>query len=305
MRILLVVLAWPLIILTIIVSFDWIRGEFFTSPRDKNWTDRVRPPSYLSVGAHALTRFSELSETDRNSVIRNLESNLITTEQWLAGLQQSEYRIVCLGEDHEETTRQFLAEQFFQRFTTDVLLLEATSAGITRIAKNLDTGKNYVPLLDADIAKIIRVARSQNPNLILGGIEETKRQKKTRERQDHPSFRDDSIVSNFWHTYRPGKRHVILFGALHCTNQPNWLFERVRGMAPRPVAEKMLNVRVIGDHQDGLLEAFVFFIDEIGVERSDFVIPNTSSLHPLIFEWFALLTPQTLGRFHTLVVFRM
>lgn len=305
MRILFVVLAWPLIILTIIVSFDWVRNEFFTSVPDKHAAYRIKRPKYYSVGLNALQRFAELPESNQAVVKANLERNLISTEQWLAALQRSQYKVLCLGEDHEEATRQFLAEALFAELTFHVLLLEATSDEVARIVKRVDAGKPYVPLLDANIARVIRAARRKNPGVILEGIEETKRQRKQRKHTDRPGLRDDSIVKNFWDKYRAGERHAILFGALHCTDRPNWLFGRVRTMAPGPVADKMLNIRVVGEHQDGLLEAFVFFLDEIGVARRNFVIADTRSLHPLIFRWFSLLEPQTLGRFHTLVVFRM
>ncbi len=305
MRILLVVLAWPLIILSVIVSFDWIRGTFFTSTLDEQPTLRIKQPSYYSVGLNALEKFAGLPESNQASIRENLETNLISTEQWVATLQQSQHRVLCLGEDHEEATRKFLAEQFFSKLTFNVLLLEATSDEVARIVKRVDAGRDYVPLLDADIARVIRAARHKNPDVILEGIEETKDQEKRRKYRERPGLRDESIVKNFWDKYRPGGRHAILFGALHCTDRPNWFFERVRTMALESVVDKMLNIRVVGERQDGLLEAFVFFLDGIGVARTDFVIPDIRSLHPLIFQWFSLLEPQTLGRFDTLVVFRM
>lgn len=305
MRILLVVLAWPLIILSVIISFDWIREEFFTSTPDKRSIVPIRQPSYHSVGVNALQRFAELPESNRASIRKNLETNLISIEQWLATLQQSQYKVLCLGEDHEEATREFLAEELFSRLTFHVLLLEATADEVARIVKRIDAGKTYVPLLDADIARVIRAARHKNPDVALEGIEETKRQKKKREHRDRPGLRDDSIVKNFWDKYRPGKRHAILFGALHCTDRRSWFFERVRAMASPFIADEMLSIRVVGEHQGGALGALVFFLDGIDIAKTDFVIPNIRLLDPLIFQWFSLLEPQTLGRFQTLVVFRM
>jgi hypothetical protein len=67
----------------------------------------------------------------------------------------------------------------------------------------------------------------------------------------------------------------------------------------------MLNVWVLGEHQNGPVEAFVYFLDEIGIEKKHFVIPNTNSLHPRIYELFQMLNQQTLEKYRTLIVFRI
>ncbi len=185
----------------------------------------------------------------------------------------------------------------------DVLFFEATPRKLEHIMKRVEEGRTYVPLLNADISKIIHAARANDPSIIFGGIEETKRQRVYRYQYLNGS-REESIKINFWNKFRTGKCHVVLFGALHCTNKPDWLFGSIRNSVPLSIAVKMLNIRVLGEHQDGPLEAFIFFLDQIGFEHKDFVIPDTSSLHPLIYEWFLLLTQQTLKQFHTLIVFR-
>jgi hypothetical protein len=99
-------------------------------------------------------------------------------------------------------------------------------------------------------------------------------------------------------------RHIILFGALHCANESNWLFHNMCEQASPTLKDKMRNVWVLGEHQNGPVEAFVYFMDEIGVEKRHFVIPDTRSLPDHIYEWFPLLNRQTLERYRSLVVFR-
>ena len=302
-RFFLIVLGWPLLLLILITSFEWIRDAYFPPALEKPRTDRIQHPGYHSLGLNALQRFSELARPDHNMVIRNLEANLIPMGQWLARLQPSDYDVLFLGEDHSEGTRKFLAEQFFSKFKIDRLLLEATPGELERITKLLEEGKTYIPLLGADIAKVIRAARRKNPHVTLDGIEETKRQWKNRH-EDRLGSRDKTITFNFWGKFRPGERYAVLFGALHLTNQPDWFFRSARSLAPPSIANKMLNIRVLGEHQDGPLEAFVFFLDEIGVQKKDFVIPDTRYLHPFVRDWFLLLKQHTLLEFRTLVVFR-
>ena len=47
-------------------------------------------------------------------------------ESWLTHLGQSDYQVMCIGEFHEESTRNFLAEEFFAKFSVDVLLMEVS-----------------------------------------------------------------------------------------------------------------------------------------------------------------------------------
>jgi hypothetical protein len=163
----------------------------------------------------------------------------------------------------------------------------------------MDAGRDYFPLQNADIMKILRTVKDKNPNIKIWGIEETK------EQQKDSNSRDQSIAHNFWERFQTGRLHIILFGALHCTNEPNWLFKNLCKQASLHVKERMLNVRVLGEHQNGPVEAFVYFLDEIGIVKKHFVIPNTKSLHPRIYELFQMLNQETLEKYRSLIVFRI
>ncbi len=288
-----------------VISSEWIRENYVPAPKPFKIpkTARIQQPTYHMLGVDAVRRFSELPSSKQDTVIANLSSNLISMNEWLEQLRQADYKFFCLGEQYEEATRQFLAETFFSRFRIDVLLLETSAKGLVTIHKQMAAGEAHVSLLDADISRIIRSARAKSRELIVAGVDETKAQRRHRERQANPGFRDQSIAFNLQKQFRPRKRHAALFGALHCTNQPNWLFERVRNATSPLAAQDMLNIAVLGEHQEGPVEAFVYFLDEIGIQRKDFVIPHTNLLHPLIYEWFSPLT-KTFGYFRTVVVFR-
>lgn len=65
----------------------------------------------------------------------------------------------------------------------------------------------------------------------------------------------------------------------------------------------MTNVRVLQEHQEGSVEALVYFLAEIGIHRGDFVIRDSKAVHPLINDWFDLLGVM-LENFDALMVFR-
>ena len=302
-RMIIFALGGYLIILLFMIAYDWIREEYPRPPTKPPSTERIQHPIYHQQAVDALQRFSRLPKPERDAIKESLESSLISMEQWLTHLGQSDYQVMCIGEFHEESTRNFLAKEFFAKFSVDVLMMEATPKELKRLIKRMNAGRTYFPLLDADIMNILRSVRARNPNIKICGIEETDKQKK--EQRGHAGSRDQSIARNFWNRFQPGMRHIILFGAFYCTNEPNWLFEYLCGQAPLPLKERMLNAQVLGEHQNGPLEGFVFFLDGIGIEKKNFVIPDTSALHPRIYELFQLLNRHILEKFCTLIVFRI
>jgi hypothetical protein len=298
-RVILAIFGGYLIILLFLSIYDWIAEEYPRRPTKSSSSERIQHPFYNEKAAKALQRFSRLPEPEKTAIKKNLESNLISIERWLTQLGQLDYQVICMGELHEESTRNFLAEEFFAKFSTDVLLLETTPKNLTRLIDRMDAGRDYFPLLNADIMKILRTVKDRNPDIKIWGIEETK------EQQKDSKSRDQSIAHNFWERFQAGRLHIILFGALHCTNEPNWLFKNLYNQSSLHVKKRMLNVRVLSEHQNGPVEAFVYFLDEIGIVKKHFVIPNTNSLHPRIYELFQMLNEETLGKYRSLIVFRI
>jgi mannose-6-phosphate isomerase class I len=56
-------------------------------------------------------------------------------------------------------------------------------------------------------------------------------------------------------------------------------------------------------HQEGSIEAFAYFLEKTGIHRGDFVVVDSQTVHPLIYEWFELLGVM-LKDFTALVVFQ-
>ena len=255
------------------------------------------------MAENALREFSNLPAAQQSALRRDLDKNIVSVASWLDRVRESGVKVLCLGEDHADTTRQFLARTLFSGLAVDALLLEVTPHRLERITQELGWGRERVPLLGANIADVIRTARERNPGIELIGIEETHAQRIARQKYDRRRPRDESIQNNFWRSFRYGPRYVILFGALHCTNREQWFYGGTRRLAPRRVANEMLNIRVVEEHQDGPIEAFVYFLAEIGIGRDDFVIVGSQALPPLVREWFDLLD-LVLEDFAVLIVFR-
>jgi hypothetical protein len=291
-----------IIILFVLHIRDWIHNEFPKPSENAENVAQIQYPFYHNQASDALKQFVHLSNTEKRTIIRNLVFNLIGMKKWLDSLNAPPYDIICLGELHDESTRRFLVEQFFSTINTDVLLLEATPDKLESLIRRMDTGRSYFPLLGADIMRLLRTVRSKNSNIQFYGIEET--QKEQNYRLSESNTRDMSLVHNFWKCYQPGKKNIVLFGRLHCAKEPGWFFHTLQAQAPVPLKKKMLSVAVLGEHQNGPLEAFLYFLQAVGVNLGDFVIPEPSNLHPYILDQFEALNNQIFKKYDALVVFR-
>jgi hypothetical protein len=301
-RVILATLAGYLIILAFLSVYDWLVEEYPQRPTQQKNSERIQHQAHHHEAVDALLMFSRLPQTEKTAIKENLRNGLISIDQWHKNISQSNYQIVCMGEFHEEATRNFLAKEIFSRFKADALLLEATPKELKRIISRMEAGREYFPLLGSDILNLLSTVKDMNPGITIHGIEETAKQVK--KRHGHSNSRDQNIAQNFWATFQPGLRHIILFGALHCTNESNWLFNNIYCQASPKLKNRMLSMHVLGEHQNGSLEAFVFFLDEIALKKRHFVIPDTRLLHPRIYEFFPLLNQQTLMKYRTLIVFR-
>jgi hypothetical protein len=301
-RVILTVLGGYLLILLLMTAYDWIEAEFPRPPDMPTATGAVQHPFHHEKALAALASFARLPEAEKNALRRSLEAGLISMDTWLDRLGRRQCPVLCLGELHAENTRRFLAGTFFGRYPADVLMLETTPDGLARLTRRMEAGRAYFPLLEADILAVLRAARSGNAAVQIVGIEETEAQQAGREGRS--GSRDRAIARNFWQRYHPGRRHVVLFGALHCADEAHWLFGNLKRQAPPALAQRMVNARVLGEHQSGPVEAFVFLLDGLGLAPADFVVADTDALHPLITTWLPLLKAQILDKFQVLIVFR-
>jgi hypothetical protein len=281
---------------------DWVEAEFPRAPDEASTSMPTQDSQHRASVRRALNQFERMSEGERRVMKANLAAHLIPTKRWLAEVAASGAPLICLGERHETTTRRFLADTVFTSLPIDILLLEATPKEMKRLKRWVASGRDYVPLLGADIAQVVRVVSARNPSVDISGIEETRAQEAAHVRET--GARDRAIAQNFWRAYQPGKRHLILFGALHCAATTAWLYANIHAQAPEGLRDQMLNVCALGLHQNGSVDAFVSFLDEIGLTTTDIVIADTQALPQPIYRWFPSLNEDILSKFAALVVFR-
>ena len=251
-----------------------------------------------------MARVAALPEKERAALISEIERAIQPFPAWLDELNRRAIAVLCIGENHEPYLRRFLADRLFATLKADVLLLEATDREVKRLRSRVESGEEKVMLLDADIARLLRHALAANPGLVIDGIEERPEQRSARLRQSEGS-REGSIEANFRGRYRPGHRHVVLYGAFHCSHRGGWLFRRLRERPlPDTPPDPLLNLRVAWEHVEPPFEAFTYFLDELGLPAGDFVITDPESLPAQLDDWFPFLSANELHAFGAVAVFR-
>jgi hypothetical protein len=298
------VLGWSTLPIVAISAYQWYLDEFVVPEVPPVSRERVHHPNYHPVAEEALARFDALPGTEREALLARLRATIVPAATWLDEIDRVGFGLLCLGEDHDAHTRRFLADRILPALRLDVLHLETTPAGLADVERRLRLGRDYAPLLGADIAGVIRATRQAAPAVAVTAIEETERQLKDRHRAGVGS-REDALVANLEAAYIPGGRNAVLFGAFHCTDEAGWLYERIRRRLPRGMAERAVNLRILGEHQDGPLEAFVYFLDEVGITPGDFVLVDTETIPPVIQNWFRLLWHETISKYRAVLVFRV
>ena len=266
--------------------------------------ERIQFPEHHQWAERALTQVAALTPEERTALVSEIERVIQPFSQWLAALNRRSVAVLCIGENHEPYLRRFLADRLFSTLKADVLLLEATGRDAGRLRSRVASGEEEVMLLDADIARLLRHALAANPELVIEGIEERPEQRSARLERGEGS-RERSIETNFRTRYQPGRRHVVLYGAFHCSHRGGWLFRRLREQPlPDTPPDALLNLRVAWEHVEAPFEAFTYFLDEIGLPAGDFVITDPESLPAQIDDWFPFLSANELHAFGAVAVFR-
>ncbi len=292
----------PVLLVSAISLYQWIEKEYPSRPVATINSERIQHPNYHSIATHALEKFSLLTSANQRLIIKNLQENLVPFEQWMTLFQASDYRLMCLGESHTQPTRKFLSETVLAEHIFDSLYLETNPKELTGIYKRLYSTTDYFPLLDADILQLLRSVISKNPSINIHAIDITDRQVdyKVPDKQS----RDDYITKNFLSSFTDTGRNIVLIGAIHCSDSAPWFYAKVKKSFTSNKVSQVTNVRIYDEHEEGIIEAFVFFLDEIGIKRGHFAILKSKELQPIIKEWFPLATLFSFDLFDTVIIYR-
>jgi hypothetical protein len=305
---LLVVLGWPVIVLSLVGGYSglhhWLAREYPRPARDDD-DARVQYSGYHHIAVDALRSLRALAPAEQQAIVQRLDAAISTPERWLDSLDRTRPVLLCLGEQHDERTRRFLARRVFPRLPLDMLTLEATATDLANIRVHVTTGRTYYPLLGADISGVLKAVLAKSPATRIEAVDETDAQHAARMARADQGFRDDSMTDNLLAVYRSGSRTAMLFGAFHCLNEPRMLYSQVRVSLPATEADEMHSLRVMGEHEGGPVEAFVYFLDELGLPAGDLALPDPSALPSAVARWFPLFSQETLERYDTVMVYRV
>lgn len=306
----------PLILIALISIIQWSNTSTLEKPVSIINSARIQHPNYHNIAKLALHNLSLLAPVEQHQLIANLKNNLIAVKQWQQLITSYRHSLICLGESHLEATREFIATQVLTQLPVTALYLEVQAHKLAEIQHQLAAKQNYYPLLGADILQVLRSAKSANPQLQIYPIEASKKQMKAT--KQGKTTRELSIVNNFIEHYNQSRtmnasepqRHIVLIGGLHCSDEANWFFAMLKNtstlakLSLTTSSVELINLQVFNEHQDGPIETFVYFLDELKLVEGDFVIANTAAFSPLIKRWFALSQRVTFAPFKSIVIYR-
>ena len=285
------------------MGYEWARGNFVPSPPPKirpvKGTVRYPEIDYLRV--NALRELGAIPTFERQQIRHSISAAITTLDAWLSRIRNTQPELICVGESHDDETRAFLAKHFFPKYPVDTLMLETTQEELAILLRLIDSGSLRLSLLEANVADVIRAARKANNRASIYGIEEKQSQLIARFQRQSGS-REQSIFENFRGHFRRGKRHAVLYGALHCTDGPSWFYGRIRELKDVEGIGPTLSINVVDAHESGETEAFVNFLESLGFPPPPFVVPHTDSLHPEVYAWFPQLS-RTFRQYDAVIVF--
>ena len=260
----------------------------------------VQYPHHRSFTTRALKAFKALPKLQRQRLATHLDTVMLPLDEWLQDIARLHIGLICLGEDHQLTTRRQLALQLFPYLDVDVLFLEATEKQVLQALHRIELNQR-APVAGVDVGDVVRAATLRNPRLAIIGIDETAKQRKDRLARDVQCLRDDSMLTNLMRNLREGGRHALLVGAFHCADRSGWLYHSVCRPKQNVGLASYRNAYVVTDHSSGEVESLVQFLKSIGRDRGSFVIDDTSQLDQRIRRWFPLLM-VTLRSYRSLIV---
>jgi len=215
-----------------------------------------------------------------------LNAQHIGSNKWIQSVNQSNVEFLCLGEIHNQEFRQFLAQEIFSQLDVDVLMLEADQLQVDQFLTQIEAGDPFVSLFGFDIAAVIRAAQSRNPNVQILGVDETAQQTAWKNLEEVYSerqrlSRDGFIAQNIREQFRPGLRHVALFGGSHCALHDVGLgnsrpfFLHLAGVLT--AREQMKSALIVSAAQTNL---FALTMQKAGLNDKMLVFPDTQAIAP-------------------------
>lgn len=299
-----IVFGVPFAFIMVINAVDYYQEVTWEPPPWPPSTERIQYDHHTRWGIAAVNRYNVFEPAQQDAMRAAISELIEPLDTWVADVNAQKFDLLCMGENHDDYIRRFSAEHVFNVLQYDVLFIEATPDETEDILDQIEDGEERVELLSADLGRTLRAMLARNPDVEVYGIEETKSQREARQKLLEGG-RETTIESNFRELYKPGKRHLILFGAFHCSNTWNWLYYRLKQNPDTLTGARTRSIRLNREHIEGPIESFVYFLDEIGVApKHHFVITDNASLPGEIKEWFPFFQANELGISESMVIFR-
>lgn len=246
------------------------------------------------LGRSALEAYRRLPAAEQDRLRKALEENLWTLSRWSATIRERGPRFLCLGERHRDAVRRFLAASVLPRLPLEVMMLEADLSWVRAALEAHAAGEPVPHLLDATMTPIFDALATFHSSADIIGVDESALERRARRSLSRADLsrlaREDTILTNLRRRWQPGKRHVVLFGALHCRDLPQWLFARLPRESDVVDRAQSLNTVVLARYQEPAIQLLMYLLEEMGLRGSAWVVPDTTRFPQRLLQWLPNVT---------------
>jgi hypothetical protein len=213
-----------------------------------------------------------------------LLQNSIPVSKWIESINSLKEGFFCIGESHRDSYRKFLAGSVLPGLKVDKIFFETTQIELDNLLEVYTGSKNAI-LLNADIGGIFNTLFTNNSNIEMFGVEETKEQELAKNRYNRLNkgdfiSRDGFIAQNILEKIEPHKKNFAIYGSYHCSKNAIGLGGTVpfyRHLVDNIgiSKDKMKSILLVADERGDFLADYLW---RLGLNKKAFVVSDTSKI---------------------------
>ena len=253
------------------------------------WTVCLVLSVFAAPSSHAVSNTSvesnlQFKTTDLGDITTHIKESASLMTDWISEINQTDYKLLCLGETHNDEYRHFYGE-VIQELDFYSLALETNDEAFSQLMSDWEQEKPLY-LLNATFDPIAEALKTKQPPAVLHPVEVTQEQKKFSldqqlETGKREHSRDGFIASNIVSKHTEGQKMVALYGSHHCSlnNQGVGTTPYANHLKKHWGTDKVITVKVL--FRDSIsTDPLLSFVDSISEFRRKTVVVSSQKLKP-------------------------
>jgi hypothetical protein len=233
-----------------------------------------------------------LLKSDHDDLKEAFKNRVISPSAWQSKMNDSSWDVLCLGETHNQQTREAISTNILNNLNIDHLMLETQAESVDPLLQEYRQ-VGSVQLLGAPLTDVLNTVYESNPDVKISGVERSQKQaflvtQESIKFQRGKLSREAFIAQNIIDRFVKGEKTLALYGALHCSNLNEGLgfntpFYQL--MAPFYQSQdlKTLNIKIIRAQDHHVLSAY---LRQYGYfNREPIILTDLQSFDPQFYNY--------------------